>query len=162
MNSINILGLASTLLFVGCAATVPQSNLDAADRYLSGACKEMFLARGYAKYQSMASNPLGQSVMALAVDSKTGKQSCGMATNNSRDVKESQLEITTSWEKLDTVAISRCEAAKPSDLNAPCLLIVAPFSQESEPPQNPGRFSLEGRTPEQAWLEGLPTQGKTA
>jgi len=117
-----IFWLTASLSLVSCST--PQTAIDAADKYLKGSCKEMFLARGYAKYQSMASNPIGQSVMALAVDPKSGRQACGMATNNNRDVKESQLDITTSWEKLDAVAISRCEAAKPPDLNASCRIFA--------------------------------------
>jgi hypothetical protein len=125
-----VTGSIASILLSGCAPVIPQSNLDAADKYLGSACKAMFLRNDLRGYQFWSQSPLNskQAVFALAIDPKTGTQSCGYATNHPYDVKENALEITTTWEKLDAVAIARCESARPASLTTPCRV----FSRRNE------------------------------
>jgi len=116
----------SMLFLTACSPTIPQSNLDAADKYLGPTCKALFLSNGLRGYQFWSQSALNskQAVFALAIDPRTGAQSCGYATNHPNDVKENALEITTSWEKLDAVAIARCESARPAGLTSPCRVFA--------------------------------------
>ena len=78
-----------------------------------------------AQVKKWMSTPLNQIPrLGDAIDPKTGAQSCGYATNHPYDVKENALEITTTWEKLDAVAIARCESARPAGLTTPCRVFA--------------------------------------
>ena len=110
---------AVVVLFAsGCTTTAGPRALQIADSRLTGACRNLFLDGRMYQYQYMADGIITQSVFALADDN--GTQSCGFATNAAWDVKESPFELRADWEKLEAVAIARCEAAKPPSLRAPC------------------------------------------
>lgn len=109
-----------SVLIAGCAA--PQQVTQEASRYLRGNCLAMFTDSGFFKYQHMSQAIGGRAVFALAVGAND--QYCGWASNNHRDVKESSFEILAPWEKLQVVAIARCEEAKPASVKEPCRVFA--------------------------------------
>lgn len=111
-----ILTLAILLTTYGCAA--PGHIQDRASRDLSGNCLTLFLNSGVGGYQYVANAITGRAAFALAVES--GRQSCGMATNMSYDVADSLLLSLPNVDRLEALAIQRCEQAKGPNFSAPC------------------------------------------
>jgi hypothetical protein len=103
-------------LLAGCAAS--QQVKDEASRHLRGNCLEMFLANGVGKYQYVANSPTGRVAFALASDENG--QSCGMATNMAWDTTESVLFSMPNVDRMEALAIQRCEQKKPSSIKAVC------------------------------------------
>lgn len=105
-----------SMIVMGCAAS--ESVRQEAQMYLKGACLDMFLASGPGKYQYVANSPTGRAAFALASDG--GLQSCGMATNMSWDVADSLLISLPNVDKVEALAIQRCEKAKSASIKTPC------------------------------------------
>lgn len=104
------------LLLTGCAAS--QQVKDEAARHLRGQCLEMFLASGVGQYQYVANSPTGRVAFALASDSNG--QSCGMATNMYWDTTESVLFSMPNVDRMEALAIQRCEQKKSPAIKASC------------------------------------------
>ena len=104
------------IIFLGCAASASVKR--EAEMHLKGACLDMFLASGPGKYQYVANSPTGRAAFALASDG--GLQSCGMATNMSWDVADSLLISLPNVDKVEALAIQRCEKAKSASIKSPC------------------------------------------
>lgn len=115
-QSIKNLLIFSCLLFMGCAAS-PSVKREA-ERYLSGACQELFLGGGVGQYQYVVGLPTGRAAFALASDA--GGQTCAMATNMSWDVVDGYFISVPNVDKLEALAIQRCEKGKRSSIKAPC------------------------------------------
>lgn len=101
---------------MGCAAS-PSVKREA-EKYLSGACLELFLASGPGKYQYVVNSPTGRAAFALASDA--GGQTCAMATNMSWDVVDGYFVSIPNVDKLEALAIQRCEKGKRASIKAPC------------------------------------------
>lgn len=99
---------------MGCAAS-PSVKREA-EKYLSGACQELFLGGGIGQYQYMVSMPMGRAAFALASDD--GGQTCAMATN--RDAVDGYFIAMPNVDKLEALAIQRCEKGKRASIKAPC------------------------------------------
>ena len=54
---------------------------------------------------------------------QTAGQYCGYATNNYKDVNESSLDFKVPWDKLEVVAIARCESVKAAG-TPPCKVFA--------------------------------------
>lgn len=106
--------IASTLVS-GCVA--PAAVRAQAETILIGQCRELFLAGGVGDYQHVANAPTGVAAFALASDN--GMQSCGYATNY-KDQLESAWFSMPNADRMEAVAIARCEARKPASIKAPC------------------------------------------
>jgi len=109
-----------TVFMLG-ACTAPPKVSSEASQFLRGNCRDMFLDSGAFRYQHLAQAMFGQAVFALT-DSSAG-QYCGYATNNYKDVKEGAFEIKAPWDKLEVVAIARCESVKASGA-PPCKVFA--------------------------------------
>lgn len=110
------MSVLTVLLITGCAAS--ESVKQEAQLYLRGSCLELFLASSPGKYQYVANSPTGRAAFALASDG--AGQSCGMATNMSWDVADSLLISLPNVDKVEALAIQRCEKAKNAAIKAPC------------------------------------------
>ncbi len=108
--------VTAVLLLAGCAAS--QQVREEATRHLRGHCLEMFLASGVGQYQYVANSPTGRVAFALASDSNG--QSCGMATNMYWDTTESVLFSMPNVDRMEALAIQRCEQKKSAAIKAPC------------------------------------------
>lgn len=97
-------------IFLLSACTAPPKVTSEVFQFLTGNCRAMFLDTGAFRYQHLSQAIGGRAVFALS-DSSAG-QFCGYATNNYKDVKESSFEIQAPWDKLEVVAIARCESVK--------------------------------------------------
>jgi hypothetical protein len=106
----------AALVLLGCAAS--ESVRKEAELHLKGACLDMFLSSAPGKYQYVANSPTGRAAFAVASDS--GGQACGMATNMAWDVQDSLLISIPNVDKVEALAIQRCEKAKSSSIKAPC------------------------------------------
>lgn len=111
-----IFNLLAIFLLTGCAAS--QQVREEATRHLRGQCLEMFLASGVGQYQYVANSPTGRVAFALASDENG--QSCGMATNMAWDTTESVLFSMPNVDRMEALAIQRCEQRKSSSIKAPC------------------------------------------
>jgi hypothetical protein len=100
----------------GCAA--PPEIKARATQDLRGACLALFLNPNVGGYQYVSNASTGRSAFALASDA--GVQSCGMATNMSSDISDSMFLSLPNIDRVEAVAIQRCEAAKSSAIKAPC------------------------------------------
>ena len=109
----------TVVLISACSA--PPKVTSEVSQFLSGNCRAMFLDSGAFRYQHLSQAMGGRAVFALS-DSTAG-QFCGYATNNYKDVKESSFEIQAPWDKLEVVAVARCESVKPA--NAPPCKVFA-------------------------------------
>lgn len=113
-----------TLLLVvfvsGCSA--PTKVKDEASRYLQGPCLSMFLDSGVGRYQYVSQAATGRAAFALASDQ--GGQACGMATNMAFDVTESSFFYLPAVERIEAVAIYRCEKSKAPSVKAPCRVFA--------------------------------------
>ena len=103
------------------ACSAPQKVANEVSKFLRGDCLALFLDSGIYRYQHLSQAPAGRAVFALS-DGASG-QFCGYATNNYKDVKESTFEILAPWDKLEVVAIARCEKVKPVGAN-PCKIFA--------------------------------------
>jgi len=140
-TKLNIQIACVILVASGCAWNAPPQVDQMARKYLKGNCLGLFLDSGSYKYQHLATNIVVKqsggvgAVFALS-DGPTG-QYCGYATSNYKDVKESSFEITAPIQKLEAVAIARCEATKPQNNKNPCKIfainndIVWKFNEKS-------------------------------
>lgn len=97
------------LILSACSA--PPKVANKVSKFLRGDCLALFLDSGMYRYQHLSQAPAGRAVFALSDDASG--QFCGYATNNYKDVKESTFEILAPWDKLEVVAIARCEKVKP-------------------------------------------------
>lgn len=114
-RTIATLGAMSWIL-VGCAAS-PQLKLEA-QSILRGQCLDMFLNANPGQYMYVANSPTGSGAFALASDG--GGQACGVATNMNWDTAENNWFSKPGVDKMEAVAIARCEANKPASVKAPC------------------------------------------
>lgn len=111
--------IASLILTLsGCAA--PAHVQKQASEILTGACLAMFLEQGPYKYQAAAN--MGRAAFAVAIDPTSGQMVCGKATNYYGDVADGLFISLPPMDRLEAVAIKRCEQIKPSTLKAPCRL----------------------------------------
>ena len=108
--------ISISLLLIGCAAS--QQVRNEASKHLYGQCLEMFLANGVGKYQYVANSPTGRVAFALASNGKN--QACGMATNMHWDTTENILFSMPNVDRLEALAIQRCEKTKNSEIKTPC------------------------------------------
>ena len=92
-----------------CSA--PPKVTNEVSQFLTGDCLALFLDSGLYRYQHLSQIIGGRAVFALS-DGPSG-QFCAYATNNYKDVKEKHLKFLQFWEKLEVVAIARCEKIKP-------------------------------------------------
>lgn len=103
-------------IVAGCTAS-PQLKLQA-QSVLRGQCLDMFLNAVPGKYMYVANSPTGSAAFALASDA--GGQACGFATNMNADTTDSLWFSKPGVDKMEAVAIARCEANKPLSVKAPC------------------------------------------
>ena len=96
----------------GCAT--PPTVKEKASSILKTVCMEMFDGR-FQRFQLNIRPP----IFALAVDGDG--QACGMAAMI--DAQDSFMTMGTS-QKIETIAIARCEAAKPASVKAPCKVFA--------------------------------------
>jgi hypothetical protein len=108
------------IFVVGCSA--PAKVREEASTHLSGACLAMFLDNGIGRYQYVANAGTGRAAFAFASDA--GGQACGMATNMAGDVTESAFFYLPPVERIEAVAIQRCEKFKPASIKAPCRVFA--------------------------------------
>jgi len=104
------------LLLSSCVAS--QHVKDQATRYLRGDCLALFLGSGLGGYQYVANAPTGRAAFALASDASG--QSCGMATNMHYDIAENLFLSLPNVDRVEALAIQRCEQRKSASINAPC------------------------------------------
>jgi len=128
LKQLNIQIVCFTVLITGCAWNAPPQVEQIARNFLKGNCLDLFLDPGSYKYQHLATNIVvkqsgGAGAVFALSDGPTG-QYCGYATSNYKDVKESSLEITAPLQKLEAVAIARCEATKPRNNRSPCKIFA--------------------------------------
>lgn len=117
MKNLLLVAVAISILS-SCSA--PKIVAETANKDLSSACRAIFLDSGYFRYQHVANAPLGgRAVLALSDDPQYG-QSCAWARGGMGDVQDSALDMAIAWEKIEFVAIARCEAAKPANVKTPC------------------------------------------
>lgn len=116
MKQQSICLLIIVIALSGCAAS-PQLKLEA-QSILQGKCLDMFLDTGVGRYMYVANSPTGSAAFALASDA--GGQACGFATNMYADTTESNFFSKPGLNKMEAVAIARCEASKPETVKAPC------------------------------------------
>lgn len=109
--------LLVTTFVAGCSA--PAYIIEKANKDLVGSCLNLFLDSGVGRYQYVANASTGRAAFALA--SYGNQQACGMATNMSSDVQDNLFFSMPSFEKLEAVAIQRCENAKSPSIKTPCL-----------------------------------------
>jgi hypothetical protein len=105
-----------SIALYGCAAS-PQIQ-EQASKDLVGNCLQLFLNSGVGGYQYVANAATGRAAFALASD--TGGQSCGMATNMSYDVSDSLFLSLPNVDRVEALAIQRCEQAKQPNIKSPC------------------------------------------
>jgi hypothetical protein len=108
--------IISVISLLGCAAP-PEVKLRATQD-LRGACLALFLNPNVGGYQYVSNASTGRSAFALASDA--GGQSCGMATNMSSDISDSMFLSLPNVDRVEAVAIQRCEANKSPSIKAPC------------------------------------------
>ena len=111
-----IFNLLIIFILTGCAAS--KEVRDEANIHLHGQCLEMFLASGVGQYQYVANSPTGRVAFALASDANG--QSCGMATNMYSDTTESVLFSMPNVDRMEALAIQRCEQRKSASIKAHC------------------------------------------
>jgi len=110
------------LLSSGCAA--PQKIQEEAAIFLYGKCLTMFTEGGPRTYQYRVSRDL-KNVFALSDDGR-GKQWCAISANTPDEIRPDSLfsgPNTIPWEKVEVVAIARCEAIKPAGA-PPCRVFA--------------------------------------
>jgi len=104
------------LALYGCSA--PQKVKDEATTLLKGNCLDMFLDASVGKYQYVANSPTGKVAFAYASDG--GGFSCGMATNMAWDTTDSLFFSMPNIDKMEALAIQRCERQKPTTVKSMC------------------------------------------
>jgi len=117
-----------TVLISGCAWNAPPQVEQIARNFLKGNCLDLFLDPGSYKYQHLATNVVvkqsGGIGAVFALSDGPAGQYCGYATSNYKDIKESSLEVTAPLQKLEAVAIARCEATKTQNNKNPCKIFA--------------------------------------
>lgn len=106
------------IIVVICGCSAPQKVRDEASTHLKGKCLEMFLDSSVGKYQYVANSPTGKVAFAYASDS--GGFSCGMATNMAWDTTDNLLFSMPNVDKMEALAIQRCEQQKPKSVKTMC------------------------------------------
>jgi hypothetical protein len=106
-------------LITGCSA--PTKVLDESSKVLRGNCLTLFLDSRMYQYQHVAQAPLGGRAVMAVSDSAQG-QYCAWSSNRHWDVQDQMLTPSVAWEKLEAVAIARCEEVKPSSVKEPCRI----------------------------------------
>lgn len=115
-----LLVVVAISMLSSCSA--PKLVAETANKDLSGACRAIFLNSELGKYQHVAQVVLGRAVLALADDPQYG-QFCAWSNGGYNDIHDSLTILgLVAWEKLELVAIARCEAAKPEYVKAPCKI----------------------------------------
>lgn len=109
---LKIILIATLLILNGCAA--PPEVSAKATLVLKGSCLEMFESR----FQRFMAN-IRPPIFAVANDSSG--QSCGMASMS--DAHDQFFTIGTT-NKIEAIAIARCEAGKPMQLKAVCKVFA--------------------------------------
>jgi hypothetical protein len=115
----NLASLIAFVFFAGCAA--PQKVMEESSKILKGNCLALFLNADMYQYQHVAQAPLGGRAVIAVSDSIRG-QYCAWSSNRHWDVQDQMLTPSVAWEKLETVAIARCEAVKPDSVKEPCRI----------------------------------------
>jgi hypothetical protein len=87
-----------------------------AERYLTGNCLNLFLD---SRFQYIA-RVNGRTAFALAENG--GSQICGAANNY--DLQDGYFINLPPIDRLEAIAIKRCEAAKPAGFDAPCRIFA--------------------------------------
>ena len=104
------------------SCSAPKLVAETANKDLSGTCRAIFLDSGYYRYQHVANAPFGgRAVLALADDPQYG-QFCAWARGGMGDIQDSAFDMAIAWEKIEFVAIARCETSKPEYVKAPCKI----------------------------------------
>lgn len=107
-------------VLTGCA-TPPDVKSKAQSILGDGKCFLIFTDDGLHRYQHVAQ--MARAVFALAKDQ--AGQACGWASNRWGDVNDGVLISLPNYEKLETVAIARCEAAKQgTSVKSPCRIFA--------------------------------------
>ena len=102
---------------MGCST--PNHVKEEAERILKGECLNLFLNSSVGNgYQYVANFATGRAAFALAVDGNN--QACGMATNMHWDTTDSILFSTPNLDRMEAIAINRCEKNKPANLQSSC------------------------------------------
>ena len=109
-----LLIICAIVLISGCAA--PPEIQQEATRYLSKQCLDIFLSSNY-QYVARVN---GRAAFALA--EQGSYQVCGAANNH--DIQDGLLINLPPIDRLEALAIQRCEAAKPVNFTAPCKLFA--------------------------------------
>ena len=118
----NKIALIASWILILSGCTAPAHVQKQASETLTGACLAMFLEQGPYKYQAAAN--MGLAAFAVAIDPKTGEMACGKATNYYGDVADGLFIFLPPMDRLEAVAIQRCEQIKPTTLNSPCRLFA--------------------------------------
>jgi hypothetical protein len=105
--------LATSFLLFGCASAPPKVEQEARQT-LRGNCLTLFLDSRY-QYVAMVN---GRAAFALADDEKG--QICGAANNH--DIQDGMLINLPPIDRLEALALQRCEQSKPQYIKAPCRL----------------------------------------
>ena len=116
----NLVGLYLILALSGCA-TPPPFQIEA-EKQLNSECLGMFLDSGVGRYQYAARSRTSRAVFALASDA--AGQSCGMAITMASDIIDSAFFSLPNTDRLDAVAIQRCEQRKAAAIKAPCRVFA--------------------------------------
>lgn len=110
--SLAVIGFITILLF-GCASAPPQVEQEARETLRDG-CLALFLSSKY-QYVAMVN---GRAAFALAND--PNGQICGAANNH--DIQDGFLINLPPIDRLEALALQRCERAKPGHIQSPCRL----------------------------------------
>jgi len=107
--------VAFSMTLSGCASA-PKQVAEEAARYLRQPCLSAFLDGRY-QYVAMVN---GRAAFALADD--TNGQACGFANNH--DVRDGLFINLPPVDRLEALALQRCESGKPNYIKAPCRLFA--------------------------------------
>jgi hypothetical protein len=120
MKKSSLISILIIFIASGCAAPGPLKEKAAS--FLRGACYDKFVESGWYSYQHLANMPINPKVAyALSADSN-GAQSCGAAWR--REVTDDFWTEDASWEKIEALALSRCEdfRLKNNASSSPCKI----------------------------------------
>jgi hypothetical protein len=111
MNRLNIF-LILFVCLTGCSASLAVK--EKAQQTLNGECYELFTKSGIGTYQQ-CSNALANVRCAFALSiEKNNSQFCGYATRMELNDGLCLKDCTATWEQIEALALTRCEAMKKS------------------------------------------------